>query len=182
MVNPEDVYRRQEEDWVSRFVWDEVVIMPLCRKDEDLQYIYSISNETGSAIWKLLDGKHSVLQIQKALESEFQGQAQVIEKDLRKFLNNLLEAALIQEVRKKSKAEKAVSEKQKPDKKRRYHRPEISKVKLQPEQAVLACCSVYERYQKKPGAFNFCSTTSFCLDPGCTNPWKSDSYSTSGSS
>ena len=56
MLRTTDIYVKSEGDWVSRFILDEVVIMPLCRSQEDMQYIYSISNESGSRIWQLLDG------------------------------------------------------------------------------------------------------------------------------
>lgn len=98
MLKPNDVYKKQEDNWVSRFIFDEVVIMPLCRTEEDMQYIYSISNETGSRLWQLLDGKHSVREIQEILKAEYQGQGEVIEREVLEFIGDLYEVELIQKV------------------------------------------------------------------------------------
>ncbi|MBL7069702.1 MAG: PqqD family protein, partial [Candidatus Omnitrophica bacterium] len=137
MLTPNDIYRIVKDKWVTRHIFDEVVIMPLCKSQEDMQYIYSISNETGSRIWQLLDGRHSVGDIQEILKSEYKGQKEVIERDVLEFVGDIFEAKLIEEVKERPK-ETRETQYQTPDKKKAYKSPEITKVKMQPEQAVLS--------------------------------------------
>ncbi|MBL7069706.1 MAG: PqqD family protein [Candidatus Omnitrophica bacterium] len=152
MIKPDDVYRAVKDKWVARHIFDEVVIMPLCKSQDDMQYIYSISNETGSKVWQLLDGKHSVGDI---LKSEYKGQKEVIEREVLEFIGDVFEAGLI-EKSKETKSTMSNSLQQSTDKKRAYKTPEIAKVKMQPEQAVLACCNYFRPKQGTPTA-NTCS-------------------------
>ncbi|MBU2540514.1 MAG: PqqD family protein [Candidatus Omnitrophica bacterium] len=145
MLKLDEVYVKEQDSWVSRHILDEVVIMPLCRSADDMQYIYSISNETGSRIWQLLDGDNSTWDIQETIKSEYQGQFEVIEREVLGFLKDLSEAGLIRKARIKPKTENLNP---KPEiKKKPYKSPEIAKVKLQPEQAVLSCCTINGGYK-----------------------------------
>lgn len=161
MIRSTDVYRRIDDDWVSRFILDEVIIMPLCKSEEDVQHIFSISNAPGSRIWQLLDGSYSVKEIQEIMQSEYEGTAKKIEKDVVTFLEDVLEAKLIAQTKKKTAKKPSRNRKKEP--KKPYTSPEIAKVKMQPEQAVLACCTV--SYDYKSSSFNFCTTGSFCFYP-----------------
>ncbi len=160
MLNLDDVYKKVEDNWVSRMIFDEVVIVPLCRSEEDMQFIYSISNETGSRLWQLLDGGHSVKDIQEILKSEYQGQGEVIEREVLEFVGDLLEVKLIERTEHKRSAsiEPRASSIQHPEKKKSYTTPEIAKVKMQPEQAVLACCA-RNSVVKSFGNLNYCVST-----------------------
>jgi len=143
MVKLNDVYKKNDDDWVSRLILDEAVIIPLCRSEEDMQHIYSISNDTGLRIWQLLDGEHSVRHIQKILESEYEGQAEAVEREVLEFFGDLLEVQLITKVQGKTESTKRKPSVEKKPKrgKKKYKTPEITKVKMEPEQAVLSCCS-----------------------------------------
>jgi hypothetical protein len=172
MLKLDDFYERQEDNWVSRFIVDEVVIMPLCRSEEDLQYIYSISNEAGVRIWQLLDGKHSVRDIQDILKSEYQGQGKVIEREALEFLGDLIEVKLIQKVNNgaKKRNQYRTSSIQHPGKKNPYKSPEISKVKMQAEQAVLSCCTSGALLKQFPLAtVNVCGVLPCYLCSNCTS-------------
>jgi len=165
MVRAGDVYKKVEEDWVSRFIMDEVVIMPLCRSEADIQYIYSISNQTGSRIWQLLDGAHSVGRIQETIEAEYQGSPELMEKEIRQFLEDVVGAGLIQKVDSKSRGQGSRIRAAAGQKGRRspYQTPEIARVKMQPEQAVLACCDLARINQKiYSSSFNYCSNATGC--------------------
>ncbi len=164
MIKPGDVYRKQEKNWVSRHILDEVVIMPLCRSAQDMQYIYSISNETGSRIWQLIDGGHSTCDIQEILKSECQGQTEQIERETLQFIEDCLEAGLIEKTR--LRPQTTNRKPQTEIKKRPYKSPEISKVKLQPEQAVLACCTDGGGYKTNAG-INWCQMASCVIIGGC---------------
>jgi hypothetical protein len=151
MQNLNDIYIKNEDSWVSRFILDEVVIMPLCRSEEDMQYIYSIANETGVRIFQLLDGKHSVKEIQEVLKKEFQGKNEEIEAGVLTFTEDLLSVKLIEKSSKRKALKGDVSGKRDEgrllNKKKPYKAPEITKVTMQPEQAVLSCC-MYNQYGK----------------------------------
>lgn len=167
MLRPSDVYKRIEDNWVSRVILDEVVIMPLCRSEEDIQYIYSISNQTGSRIWQLLDGRYSAKDIQEILKSEYQGQGEVIEREVLEFLRDILEVKLIKKIKEKAKKGKPQTTSQKPDKKKSYKTPKIAKVKMQPEQAVLSCCVInYTPKLFAPGGSNVCAQQAGCETGG----------------
>ena len=162
MIKLSSIYKRAEGKWVSRSIMDEVVIMPLCRSQDDMQYIYSISNQTGSKVWQLLDGDHSVGEIQEILKSVYDGQAEVIEREVLEFIKDIFEAKLIEEDKAKRKKTNN-SQCQIPPKKKTYKSPEIAKIKMQPEQAVLSCCT--NQHLAKGN-----STTNYCITPSCSTP------------
>jgi hypothetical protein len=118
--------------------------MPLCRSEEDMQYIYSIANETGVRIFQLLDGNHSVKEIQEVSKKEFQGKNEEIEREVLTFIEDLLSVKLIEKSRKATALKGDASDKRDDgrvsSKKKPYEAPELIKVRMQPEQAVLSCC------------------------------------------
>jgi hypothetical protein len=174
MPNVDDIYKKNQDGWVSRFILDEVVIMPLCKSEEDMQYIYAISNETGSRIWQMLDGKNSVKEIQEALKKEFQAKSEAIEEGVVTFIRDLLSVKLLERSGKTKAVKREVSNKNREgrslDKKKPYKEPEITKVKMQPEQAVLSCC-IYSRYGKYCGGGftgnNWCDRGTTCGPTDC---------------
>ena len=175
MLNLNDTYIKNEDNWVSRFILDEVVIMPLCRSEDDMQDIYSIFNETGVRIFQLLGGKHSVKEIQEVLKKEFQGKNEETEAGVSAFTEDLLSVKLIEKSRKTKALKGDVSGKRAEErllnKKRPYKAPEITKVTMQPEQAVLSCCMYYQ-YGKScgggwSGPYNWCDRGTTC-PPGTT--------------
>lgn len=100
MITLDSVCKRKNDKWVSRTIFDEVVVMPLCRTEGDISYIYSISNDTAIRMWQLLDGVNSVRGVQESIKREFDGQAEVIERDTFETIKDLFEAGLIEEVKK----------------------------------------------------------------------------------
>ena len=179
MIKLSSIYKRAEGKWVSRSIMDEVVIMPLCRSQDDMQYIYSISNQTGSKVWQLLDGDHSVGEIQEILKSVYDGQAEVIEREVLEFIKDIFEARLIEEDKAKRKKTNN-SQCQIPPKKKTYKSPEIAKVKMQPEQAVLSCCLAQGRRKQPTATYNSCSLSNCQRDnPSCPT-WQNATYGNAG--
>jgi hypothetical protein len=175
MLKLYEIYIKNEDNWVSRFILDEVVIMPLCRSEEDMQYIYSISNEAGVRIFQLLDGEHSVKEIQEVLKKEFQGKNENIEGEALTFIEDLLSVKLIEKASTttalKGEARGKRDEGRLLSKKKPYKTPEIAKITMQPEQAVLSCCIVLQ-YAKPcgggwTGARNWCDGTASCPPTTC---------------
>ena len=175
MIKLNDVYRRVEDKWVSRFILDEVVIMPLCRSQDDMQYIYSISNQTGSKVWQLLDGSHCVKEIQEILKSVYEGQAEVIEREVLEFIEDIFEAKLIEEDKAKRKKIND-SQCQIPQKKKTYKSPEITKVKMQPEQAVLSCCLNVVAAKSTGTSSNVCADSNQCWWRDICHPYSHLNY------
>ena len=169
MLNLNASYKKNEDDWVSRLILDKVVIMPLCRSEEDMQYIYSISNETGVRIFQLLDGEHSIKEIQEILKKEFQ-KSEEIEGEVLMFISDLLSVKLIERsnAARSNKDLRARSEDGPSSrKKKNYETPELVKIKMQPEQAVLSCCLI----NSNPKASGFPDTWNYCGIPnGCDGP------------
>ncbi len=52
-------------------------------------------NPTAELIWQLFDGGHSVAAIMDILKNEFEVDAKALEKDLRRFLNELIKREMI---------------------------------------------------------------------------------------
>jgi len=153
MVGKKTIFKKDEKNWVSRFIMDEVVIMPLARTKEDVNYIYSISNETGSRIWQLIDGENTVEEVQKIMKEEFNGPAESVEGDVMEFIADASEEGLIKET-KEEKRQKGEAIRTKGAKKG-YNKPDIARVKMQPEQAVLYAC-VHEVDGKNGETFGEC--------------------------
>lgn len=187
MVRLDDIYKKNEENFVSRLIVDEVVIMPLCRSEDDILYIYSISNETGSRIWQLLDGKHSARDIQEIIKTEFQGRGELIDRGVLEFLEDLLSVRLIEKSRKekvpKTSNRRPQTEYRAFTKKKPYKTPEIAKIKMQPEQAVLSCCTStnqkgFTTYQNACAVNSHCSNGNFCNWDGYQSGGSTDSNAT----
>jgi hypothetical protein len=175
MLNLNASYKQNEDDWVNRLILDEVVIMPLCRSEEDMQYIYSISNETGVRIFQLLDGEHSIKEIQEIVKKEFQ-KSEEIEGEVLTFISDLLSVKLIEKsnTARSNKGFRARSEDgPSSGKKKPYKTPELVKIRMQPEQAVLSCCLIttIPKASGLPDTWNYCQYPNGCGGPqtGCHN-------------
>jgi hypothetical protein len=131
--------------------------MPLCRSEDDMQYIYSISNEAGVRIFQLLDGKHSIKQIQEVLKKEFQGKTEEIEGEILTFVDDLLSVQLIKKTKKALAFQVDVAAGGAKGRltKKPYKTPEVARIKMQPEQAVLSCCLITSPAKTTSG-LNYC--------------------------
>jgi hypothetical protein len=187
MPDAKDIYEINADNWVTRHILDEVVIMPLCRSEEDMRYIYSISDETGKRIFELLDGQNSVKQIQEVLKKEFRGKSQDIEEGVLIFIRDLLSVKLLQKSGKpgpmKGRVSGESSERRALKEKKPYREPEITKVKMEPEQAVLSCC-MYSRYGKLCGGGwtggNWCDRGATCGPTNCNEGNYSAGWNSAG--
>lgn len=70
------------EDIVAREIEGELIIVPLVAGIGDLEDELYTLNETGKAIWKLLDGKNTLRQVSVMLLDEFDAAAGEIEADV----------------------------------------------------------------------------------------------------
>ena len=72
MVSLEKVYVHSE-DVVAREIEGEIIIVPLVAGIADVDDELYTLNETGKAIWKLLDGTKSLREVAEELAREFEG-------------------------------------------------------------------------------------------------------------
>ena len=87
------------EDVVAREIEGEIVIVPLTAGIGDAEDDLFALNETGRALWKLMDGKNKVQQIIDSLVSVYDGPETEIETDVQGLLEELLGRGIIQEKR-----------------------------------------------------------------------------------
>ena len=79
---------------VSRVVAGETLIVPVRGKVGDLASIYSF-NSTGSLIWKLLDTPRGLSNLIDAVEREYEVEKKQAQKDVTRFLNDMLSVGLL---------------------------------------------------------------------------------------
>jgi hypothetical protein len=80
---------------VSRRVAGETLIVPVRGKVGDLASIYSF-NGTGSLIWELLQSPASLTELIAAVEHEYEVPQEKAEKDVTRFLNDMLSVGLVE--------------------------------------------------------------------------------------
>ena len=82
---------------VSRRIADEVILVPIRRKVEEVECLYTL-NEVGARIWDLLDGRRPLRAVRDALVEEFDVSEREAEKDLLTLFEQLKQIGAIQEV------------------------------------------------------------------------------------
>ena len=92
-----DTVYTPSEDVVSRNIEDELLIVPLVSGIGDMEDELFTLNETGRAIWELLDGQKSLRDVVKELEAEFDAPAGEIEGDVIGFVEELLKRGMVTE-------------------------------------------------------------------------------------
>ena len=85
-------------DIVAREIEGEVVIIPLVAGIGDLEDELYTLNETGRAIWKLLDGKRSLRDVAGELVSEFDAPPEEIERDVAGLVDELIRRKMLVEI------------------------------------------------------------------------------------
>lgn len=85
------------EDIVAREIEGEIIIVPLTAGIGDAEDDLFSLNETGRAVWKLLDGKMTLAQIAKALGKKYDSPLTEIEKDVTGLAAELLKRRIISE-------------------------------------------------------------------------------------
>mgnify|MGYP001558480245 CR=1 FL=1 len=88
-----DVFSKSE-DVVSRRIAEEYIIVPIHKKADDVDCIYTINNVAGF-IWELIDGKKRVNEICDVLTEEFDVSAGDAEADLTELLGQLKDIGAI---------------------------------------------------------------------------------------
>lgn len=84
------------DDFVQREVAGEFLLIPLKRQLTDINSLY-VLNETGAALWRLIDGQHTVQDIIRDLSDEYAVTVEQLTKDLDALIEDLLSIKAIQE-------------------------------------------------------------------------------------
>lgn len=96
-VQWEGVYRHSKEI-VAREIEGELIIVPLVSGISETDDELFTLNETGRAIWALLDGKNNLTQIVQILTERYEGGAETIEQDVHGLVLELLTRRMIKQV------------------------------------------------------------------------------------
>jgi hypothetical protein len=83
------------EGIVAREIEGEIIIVPLVSGIGDMEDELYTLNETGQAIWKLLDGKRNLNEVATELEKEFDGEE--IRRDVLGFVTELVRKRILVE-------------------------------------------------------------------------------------
>ncbi len=93
-VSPDKIYV-SSEDIVAREIEGEIIIVPLVAGIGDMEDELYTLNETGHAVWKLLDGKKTLEEVAADLSEEFEGDE--IVQDVLGFVNELVRRRILVE-------------------------------------------------------------------------------------
>lgn len=91
-----NVFRKRGEI-VSRAIAGETILVPIKGKLADMQRIFSLS-PVASYIWDRIDGEKSLAMVLDEVNAGFDVAETEAERDLREFVDELLEAGLIEAV------------------------------------------------------------------------------------
>ena len=85
----------KKDDFVTREIAGETIIVPIRKQGGDLESIYTL-NEIGTMIWGMIDGKTKVSRIIEAIHQDYTVSPDEAAKDAAEFIQSLIKAGLIQ--------------------------------------------------------------------------------------
>lgn len=88
----------KKNDFVTRDIGGETIIVPIRDHVGDLESIYSL-NEVGTLIWQLIDGQKTLNGIVEGIVMAYDVNPEEAKKDALEFVKSLEEAGLIQKVK-----------------------------------------------------------------------------------
>lgn len=88
-MDDEKVFKKNP-DFVTREIDKETVLVPVIRTSEDINCIYTL-NKAGSEVWRLIDGKSSLEDINKKILERFDATPEEVGKEMKSFLKDLEE-------------------------------------------------------------------------------------------
>jgi coenzyme PQQ biosynthesis protein PqqD len=100
MIIDKTVIYTPSEDIVAREIEGEIIIVPLVAGIGDLEDELFTLNESGKAIWNLLDGKNTLENIIENLGQEYEAQSGEIERDVLGLVEELVKRRILVEVKK----------------------------------------------------------------------------------
>lgn len=94
LIQLQGVYR-PSEDIVAREIEGELIIVPLTSGFGDMEDELYTFNETGKAIWKLLDGQRDLAAVVVALTEDFNAPAEDLEQDVLGLVAELVNRGML---------------------------------------------------------------------------------------
>jgi CTP synthase (UTP-ammonia lyase) len=88
---------QQDPSVVSRNIAGEVILVPIRQNLGDLESIFTL-NDTAARAWSLMDGKHSVSEIQETIVNEYEVTPEQAGLDLLELIEQLQQIGAIQKV------------------------------------------------------------------------------------
>jgi hypothetical protein len=88
---------RPSDDVVARAIEGEIILVPLASGMGDLEDELYTLNQTGAAVWKLLDGKRTLKQVAATLAKRYQAKPGAIENDVAALAGELLKRKMLVE-------------------------------------------------------------------------------------
>lgn len=88
---------QRDPNVVAREIAGERILVPVRTQAADMASIY-VLNETGARIWDLLDGQHSMSDIQDILVREYDVEQEVADADIAEIVEQLQEIGMLRAV------------------------------------------------------------------------------------
>ena len=85
------------ENVVARLIENELIIVPLVAGIGDMEDELYTLNETGKAIWDMLDGKNRLTDVVEKLSAEFEASESKIERDVLGLVEELFQRRMLVE-------------------------------------------------------------------------------------
>jgi len=90
------VYRRNP-NMVFREIAGELILVPIRRRAEDTDSIY-VLNETGAALWKMLDGESSLEAIISGMLEQYDVDRATLCRDIEEYVKDMIASGALEEV------------------------------------------------------------------------------------
>ncbi len=97
MYNTDGIFQVKNNNFVTRKVGDEMVIVPLVNSVADMTRVLTL-NETGTAILEALDGQTSLKEVTSKLLDQFDVESTVLQDDLQNFITEALDKQIIEQI------------------------------------------------------------------------------------
>lgn len=97
MYNTDAIFQVKNNNFVTRKVGDEMVIVPLVNSVADMTRVLTL-NETGTAIMEALDGKTSLKEVTTKLLDQFDVKSTVLQNDLQHFITEAIDKQIIEQI------------------------------------------------------------------------------------
>ena len=89
-----DTILKKSENVVFRKIQDEYILVPIVASAADVESIF-ILNETGAAVWEMIDGVRKLSDIVGNIKSEYESEGEQTERDIMAFVDDMMEARVV---------------------------------------------------------------------------------------
>jgi methyltransferase-like protein len=91
------IFQVKNNNFVTRKVGDEMVIVPLVNSVADMTRVLTL-NETGTAILEAFDGQTSLKEVTTKLLDQFDVETTMLQDDLQNFITEALDKRIIEQI------------------------------------------------------------------------------------